>query len=95
MNRIDKKFIEYYKLIIKAKEIIELGNLSVKDISKVNNLYSKAEKLLLEINNMVKPQSYSTVEIVGGVLGVTALFAALIGGYLYYGGNIQKYKKQE
>lgn len=83
MNDKDKNFIRYYKYLKKAKEIIEAGKLTKKDVLRVNNLYTKADELLLEIN---KKKSYSTVGIIGGVAGgITAV--ALLGGILYYFGR--------
>ena len=80
LNYKDKKFIKYFKYIKNAKEIIELGNLTNKNILRVNNLYAKADALFIEINSQ---RSYSTVGvIVGSMIGV-----ALSGGFLYYFGK--------
>ena len=73
------KFIKYYKYIKEAKEIIESRNLNKKDVLRVNNLYMKADKLLLKIN---KKKSYSTASIAGSIAAV-----ALMGGFLYYFGR--------
>ena len=82
----DKKIIiKYYKFLKKAKEIIESGNLSENNILKVNNLYAKADKLLLEINRVKNnKKSYSPEIIIGSIFGISATVAALVGGYLYY-----------
>lgn len=80
LNYKDKKFIKYFKYIKNAKEIIERGNLTNKNILRVNNLYAKADALFVEINSQ---RSYSTVGvIVGSMIGV-----ALSGGFLYYFGK--------
>ena len=80
LNYKDKKFIKYFKYIKNAKEIIECGNLTNKNILRVNNLYAKADALFVEINSQ---RSYSTVGvIVGSMIGV-----ALSGGFLYYFGK--------
>lgn len=80
MTRDNEKFIEYWKCLNQSAKIIKRKNLSEKDKIKINNLYEKADKLLLEINKKNLKSSYSTTGIIVGSISA----AAITGAMLYY-----------
>lgn len=80
MTHDNDKFIEYWKCLNQSAKIIKRKNLSEKDKIKINNLYEKADKLLLEINKKNLKSSYSTTGIIVGSISA----AAITGAMLYY-----------
>ena len=88
MTRDNEKFIEYWKCLNQSAKLIKRKNLSKKDKIKINNLYEKADKLLLEINEKNLKPSYSTTGIIVGSISAAAITGALL--YYFNKKNLEK-----